>query len=461
MSSFDFDYFVVGAGSGGVRSSRVAAGLGARVAIAEDHRFGGTCVIRGCVPKKLLVYASHFREDIEDARGFGWTVGEPDFSWKTLIANKNAEISRLEGIYQRLLENAKVRTLRGRATLIDPHTVEIGGRRISAKYILVATGGWPVRPGIPGMEHAISSNEAFELADLPRRVLVVGGGYIAVEFAGIFRGLGADVMLSYRGEQILRGFDDDVRRHLSAELRKKGMQVRLQSDVKSISRNADGSLRVALHESGKHQEVEVDAVMYATGRLPNTANLGLDRVGIELTPEGAVVVDSFGKSSVDSIYAVGDVTHRYALTPVAIREGQCVANTLFGPRPIAVDHEFIPSAVFSQPPVGTVGLSEARALERYSEIEVYKADFRPMKHTLSGRDERTLVKLLVERESQRVVGAHMVGTDAPEVIQGIAIAVKAGLTKAQFDQTVGIHPTAAEEFVTLRDGKLVRRETGK
>ena len=460
MSSFDFDYFVIGAGSGGVRSSRIAAGLGARVAIAEDYRFGGTCVIRGCVPKKLLVYASHFREDLEDARGFGWTVGEPDFSWKTLIANKNAEISRLEGIYQRLLENAKVQTLRGRATLVDPHTVELGGKRISAKYILVATGGWPVRPNIPGIEHAITSNEAFELADLPRRVLVVGGGYIAVEFAGIFRGLGAEVTLSYRGEQLLRGFDDDVREHLSAELRKKGMHIRLKSNVTSIVRRGDDSLLVSVRESGNEETVEVDAVMYATGRLPNTEKLGLDRVGVELSPDGAVIVDSFGKSSVDSIYAVGDVTNRYALTPVAIREGQCVANTLFGPTPFAVDHEFIPSAVFSQPPIGTVGLSEARALERYPEIEVYKTDFRPMKHTLSGRDERTLMKLVVERDSQRVVGAHMVGRDAPEVIQGIAIAVKAGLTKAQFDQTVGIHPTAAEEFVTLRDAKLVRRETG-
>ena len=460
MSSFDFDYFVIGAGSGGVRSSRIAAGLGARVAIAEDYRFGGTCVIRGCVPKKLLVYASHFREDLEDARGYGWTVGEPDFSWKTLIANKNAEISRLEGIYQRLLENAKVQTLRGRATLVDPHTVELGGKRISAKYILVATGGWPVRPNIPGIEHAITSNEAFELADLPRRVLVVGGGYIAVEFAGIFRGLGAEVTLSYRGEQLLRGFDDDVREHLSAELRKKGMHIRLKSNVTSIVRRGDDSLLVSVRESGNEETVEVDAVMYATGRLPNTEKLGLDRIGVELSPDGAVIVDSFGKSSVDSIYAVGDVTHRYTLTPVAIREGQCVANTLFGPTPFAVDHEFIPSAVFSQPPIGTVGLSEARALERYPEIEVYKTDFRPMKHTLSGRDERTLMKLVVERDSQRVVGAHMVGPDAPEVIQGIAIAVKAGLTKAQFDQTVGIHPTAAEEFVTLRNAKLVRRETG-
>lgn len=460
MSSFDFDYFVIGAGSGGVRSSRVAAGLGARVAVAEDYRFGGTCVIRGCVPKKLLVYASHFREDMEDARGFGWTVAEPEFSWKSLIASKNAEISRLEGIYERLLENAKVTTLRGRATLLDPHTIDLAGRRISAKYILVATGGWPAKPDILGIDHAITSNEAFELQEMPKRVLVVGGGYIAVEFAGIFHGLGAKVTLSYRGEQILRGFDDDVRGHLSGELRKKGIHIRLRNDVTSIARNAGGTLSVSMRESGSEEEEQFDAVMYATGRLPNTANLGLEKVGVELTRDGAVIVDSFGKSSVDSIYAVGDVTHRYALTPVAIREGQCVANSLFGPTPVAVDHEFIPSAVFSQPPVGTVGLSEARALERYPEIEIYKTDFRPMKHTLSGRDERTLMKLVVDRGSQRVIGAHMVGADAPEIIQGIAIAVKAGLTKAQFDQTVGIHPTAAEEFVTLKDRKLVRREAG-
>ncbi len=457
MSQFDVDYFVIGAGSGGVRSSRIAAGLGARVAIAEDYRFGGTCVIRGCVPKKLLVYAAHFREDFEDARGFGWTVEAPGFSWQTLIANKDREIARLEGIYQRLLEDSKVQTLRGRATLLDPRTVEIGGRRMSAKYILIATGGWPVKPAIPGIEHAITSNEAFELPGLPRRVLVVGGGYIAVEFAGIFRGLGSQVTLSYRGEQILRGFDDDVRRHLSAELVRKGMRVRLRSDVLSIAKSADGSLAVRLRDAGREQTLAVDAVMYATGRLPNTVNLGLDRAGVELSKDGAVVVDAFGMSSVSSIYAVGDVTHRYALTPVAIREGQCVANTLFGPGPVAGDHEMIPTAVFSQPPVGTVGLSEQRALERYAEIEVYKADFRLLKHTLSGRDERAFIKLIVDRASQRVIGAHMVGADAPEIIQGIAIAVKAGLTKAQFDQTVGIHPTAAEEFVTLKDKTLVRR----
>lgn len=459
VSAFDFDYFVIGAGSGGVRSSRIAAGLGARVAIAEDYRFGGTCVIRGCVPKKLMVYASHFREEIEDAAGFGWTVTGADFSWKTLIANKDREISRLEGIYQKLLENAKVRTLRGRATVTGAHSVELGGQRITSKYILIATGGWPVKPEIPGIEHAITSNEAFELAELPRRVLVVGGGYIAVEFAGIFNGLGADVTLSYRGEQILRGFDDDVRGHLAQEIAKKGISVRIRSEVLSIGRNPDGSLSVAMRSNDSEDILEVDAVMYATGRHPNTRNLGLEKAGVALGKDGAVVVDEFGRSSVDSIFAVGDVTHRYALTPVAIREGQCVANTLFGAGPAAIDHELIPTAVFSQPPVGTVGLGESAALLRHPEIEVYKTSFRPMKHTLSGRDERTFMKLVVDAGSQKVVGAHMVGADAPEIIQGVAIAVKAGLTKAQFDQTVGIHPTAAEEFVTLRDKTVVRRQS--
>ena len=370
VSAFDFDYFVIGAGSGGVRSSRIAAGLGARVAIAEDYRFGGTCVIRGCVPKKLMVYASHFREEIEDAAGFGWTVTGADFSWKTLIANKDREISRLEGIYQKLLENAKVRTLRGRATVTGAHSVELDGQRITSKYILIATGGWPVKPEIPGIEHAITSNEAFELAELPRRVLVVGGGYIAVEFAGIFNGLGADVTLSYRGEQILRGFDDDVRGHLAQEIAKKGISVRIRSEVLSIGRNPDGSLSVAMRSNDSEDILEVDAVMYATGRHPNTRNLGLEKAGVALGKDGAVVVDEFGRSSVDSIFAVGDVTHRYALTPVAIREGQCVANTLFGAGPAAIDHELIPTAVFSQPPVGTVGLGESAALLRHPEIEV-------------------------------------------------------------------------------------------
>ncbi len=458
MPQFDYDLFVIGAGSGGVRASRIAAGFGARVAVAEHHRVGGTCVIRGCVPKKLLVYASHFHDDFQDAAGYGWTVGPSHFSWPTLIANKNREIVRLEGIYAKLLEGSKVTVLRGRATVMDGNTVEFDGRRITAANILVATGGWPNMPKIPGIEYCITSNEAFELAVQPRRVLMVGGGYIAVEFAGIFRGLGSEVTLSYRGEQILRGFDDDVRHHLAQEIGKKGIRIELRSTVQSVEKLEGGSLRVTLLTANGMRSVECDAVMYATGRLPATPGLGLDGAGVNLDKDGGVIVDEHGRSSVASIFAVGDVTNRIALTPVAIREGQAVATTLFGGgASVRVDHSDVPSAVFSQPPVGTVGLSESQALERHEEIHVYKADFRPMKATLSGRDERTMMKLVVDAASQRVLGAHMVGGDAPEIIQGIGIAVKAGLTKQQFDATVGIHPTAAEELVTLREKRVVRK----
>lgn len=458
MPQFDYDLFVIGAGSGGVRASRIAAGFGARVAVAEHHRVGGTCVIRGCVPKKLLVYASHFHDDFQDAAGYGWTVGPSHFSWPTLIANKNREIVRLEGIYAKLLEGSKVTVLRGRATVVDGNTVEFDGRRITAANILVATGGWPNMPKIPGIEYCITSNEAFELAVQPRRVVMVGGGYIAVEFAGIFRGLGSEVTLSYRGEQILRGFDDDVRHHLAQEIGKKGIRIELRSTVQSVEKLEGGSLRVTLLTANGMRSVECDAVMYATGRLPATPGLGLDGAGVNLDKDGGVIVDEHGRSSVASIFAVGDVTNRIALTPVAIREGQAVATTLFGGgASVRVDHSDVPSAVFSQPPVGTVGLSESQALERHEEIHVYKADFRPMKATLSGRDERTMMKLVVDAVSQRVLGAHMVGGDAPEIIQGIGIAVKAGLTKQQFDATVGIHPTAAEELVTMRDKRVVSK----
>ena len=458
MPQFDYDLFVIGAGSGGVRASRIAAGFGARVAVAEHHRVGGTCVIRGCVPKKLLVYASHFHDDFQDAAGYGWTVGPSHFSWPTLIANKNREIVRLEGIYAKLLEGSKVTVLRGRATVMDGNTVEFDGRRITAANILVATGGWPNMPKIPGIEYCITSNEAFELAVQPRRVLMVGGGYIAVEFAGIFRGLGSEVTLSYRGEQILRGFDDDVRHHLAQEIGKKGIRIELRSTIQSVEKLEGGSLRVTLLTADGMRSVECDAVMYATGRLPATPGLGLDGAGVNLDKDGGVIVDEHGRSSVASIFAVGDVTNRIALTPVAIREGQAVATTLFGGgASVRVDHSDVPSAVFSQPPVGTVGLSESQALERHEEIHVYKADFRPMKATLSGRDERTMMKLVVDAASQRVLGAHMVGGDAPEIIQGIGIAVKAGLTKQQFDATVGIHPTAAEELVTMRDKRVVSK----
>ena len=458
MPSFDYDLFVIGAGSGGVRASRIAASFGARVAVAEHYRVGGTCVIRGCVPKKLLVYASHFHEDFEDAAGYGWTVAGSSFSWPILIANKNREITRLEGIYAKLLENSKVAVLRGKASLIDSHTIELGDRRLTAHNILIATGGWPNMPPIPGIEHCITSNEAFELAVQPRRVLIVGGGYIAVEFAGIFRGLGSDVTLSYRGEQILRGFDIDVRSHLSQEIAKKGIKIELKSSVSSVQKLPDASLLVTLQTPQGERVIECDAVMYATGRRPATSSLGLEEVGVKLDGDGGVVVDEYGRTSVPGIFAVGDVTNRIALTPVAIREGQGVATTLFGGGdPVRIDHGDVPSAVFSQPPVGTVGMTESEALESHEEVEIYKADFRPMKATLSGRDERTMMKLIVDAKSKRVLGAHMVGGDAPEIIQGIGIAVKAGLTKPQFDATVGIHPTAAEELVTMREKRVARR----
>ena len=452
MTTYDYDFFVIGAGSGGVRASRMAASFGARVAVAEAYRAGGTCVIRGCVPKKLLVYAAHFHEDFEDARGYGWTVPAATFSWPELIAAKNREILRLEGIYEKLLANAGVTLMHGRARLADAHTVEIDGRRISARHILVATGGWPVKPEIPGAEFGITSNEAFELGEMPRRVLMVGGGYIAVEFAGIFRGLGAEVTLSYRGSEILRGFDDDVRRHLRAEMEAKGIRVLLRNEIASIQRHGAG---LRARTSDVDITFDCDAVMFATGRAPNTANLGLEAAGVQLDDKGAVLVDEYSRTSVENIHAVGDVTNRIQLTPVAIREGSALANTLFNNRPMSVAHNNVPSAVFSQPPIGTVGDTEEQAIAKYGRVEVYQASFRPLKHTLSGRAEKTFMKLLVEAKTQRVIGAHMVGADAPEIIQGIGIAVVAGLTKQQFDDTVGIHPTAAEEFVTMRE-KVVR-----
>ena len=450
MPEFDYDLFTIGAGSGGVRASRVAAGHGARVAIAEDHRVGGTCVIRGCVPKKLLTYAAHFAQDFEDAAGYGWTVGRPEFSWPAMKAAKDREIARLEGIYRNLLRQSGVAEVDGRAVVADPHTVEVAGRRITARHLLVATGGWPVRPAFPGAELCITSNEAFELPELPRRVLVIGGGYIAVEFAGIFRGLGATVTLAYRGEQVLRGFDDDVRAHLSIELVRHGIDLRLHATPESVERQADGTLRVMLRTASGIEPHEVDAVMLATGRAPATRGLGLEAAGVVLDADGGVVVDPFGATAVPSIHAVGDVTNRIALTPVAIREGAALAATLFGGRPTRVDHACVAHAVFSDPPVGAVGLTEGQARATLDAVTVYKASFRPLKATLSGREQKTLMKLVVDADTQRVLGAHMVGPDAPEIIQGIAIGVKAGLTKAQFDETVAIHPTAAEEFVTMR-----------
>jgi glutathione reductase (NADPH) len=455
LTRFDYDLFTIGAGSGGVRASRMAGQFGAKVAIAEKYRIGGTCVIRGCIPKKLLSYAAHYAEDLEDARGYGWTIDGASFSWPALIANKNREIARLSGVYAETLARAKVAAIEGTAKLLDAHTVAIGGRSVTAKNILIATGGWPGKPAIPGIEHAITSNEAFELPALPRRVLMVGCGYVAAEFAGIFNGLGAEVTLSYRGEQILRGFDDDVRRHLHDEMGKKGVRILLKSDVSRIARRADNSLEVSVIGL-PDGSLACDAVMVATGRTPNSARLGLAEAGVELDEEGGVVVDRYCRSSVANIYAVGDVTNRIALTPVAIREGAAVAMTLFGGAETPVDHDDVPSAVFSQPPVGTVGLTESKAMEKLGEVDIYKASFKPLRHTLSGRGELTLMKLVVDAGTQRVVGAHMVGADAPEIIQGIAMAVKARLTKAQLDATVGIHPTAAEEFLTLREKTVAR-----
>jgi glutathione reductase (NADPH) len=418
------------------------------VAIAESDRFGGTCVNVGCIPKKLFSYAAHFREDFEIARGFGWTVGEPSFDWQQLLANKDREILRLNGVYERVLSLAGVEILRGRATIRGPHEVEINGKQITAKHLLVATGSWPVVPPIPGSEHAITSNEAFQLERLPRRALVVGGGYIALEFASIFHGLGVQTTLSYRGTRLLRGFDAELGERIAEEMKAKGMNVHFGGEPIAISRLPDGSLEVA-YSDGPHQVT--DLVLFATGRKPNTANLGLEAAGVKLAGDGAVIVDKHSASSVESIHAIGDVTNRVNLTPVATAEAMWLARTLFRDEPTAIDHESIPTAVFSNPNLATVGLSEEQARERYGAIDVYKTSFRALKLTVTEKHERTFMKLVVEQAGQRVVGAHMIGPDAGEVIQGIAIAIKLGATKAQFDATIGIHPTAAEEFVTMRE----------
>jgi glutathione reductase (NADPH) len=446
VARYDFDLFVIGAGSGGVRASRMSASYGARVAVAEERYLGGTCVNVGCIPKKLLAYAAHYAEDFEDAAGFGWTVGRPRFDWAKLIANKDREIARLNAVYGKLLDEAGVRRIEGRARLVDSHTVEVGGERHTAQNVLIATGGWPARPDFPGSELAITSNEAFHLPELPRRVVVIGGGYIAVEFAGIFAGLGAQTTQLYRGELFLRGFDDDVRRVLADEMRKKGVDLRFQSQVERIDKRRS-ALRVKLAGG---DELDADTVLSATGRAPNTAGLGLEECGVLLDESGAIRVDAYSRTNLPSVWAIGDVTNRLNLTPVAIHEAMALAATLFANRPSMPDHADVPTAVFSQPSVGTVGLTEAAARARYGEIDVYRTAFRPLRHTLSGRDEKTMMKLVVERGGQRVVGAHMVGPDAGEILQGVAIAVKCRATKAQFDATIGIHPTAAEEFVTMR-----------
>jgi len=446
MDNHDFDLFVLGAGSGGVRAARMAAGHGARVGICEASRVGGTCVIRGCVPKKLLVYAAHFAEDFEDARGYGWDLGPVKFSWPNLIRAKDQEIDRLNQIYLKLLSDAGVTLFQAHGSFIDPHHLQIGEQVVSAEQILIATGGHPWVPEIPGIEHAITSDEAFHLEELPARVAVVGGGYIACEFAGIFNGLGSQVFQLYRGDALLRGFDHDVRRVVGDEMRKKGVELMLETTVESI-RKLEHGLELVLADGGT---LEVDQVMYATGRVPNVRGLGMDASGVDVRATGQIVVDEFSQTNVDHIYAVGDVTSRVNLTPVAIYEGHAFADTVFGGLTRPVSHDFVPSAVFSQPPVGTVGFSEEDARVHHGEIDIYRSEFRPMKHTLSGRDEKTLMKLIVDRATQAVIGIHIVGMDAPEIVQGYAIAVKSGLTKERFDCTIGIHPTAAEELVTMR-----------
>ncbi|MGQ0671871.1 MAG: glutathione-disulfide reductase, partial [Hyphomicrobium sp.] len=446
MSSFDFDLFVIGAGSGGVRAARVAAAHGARVAIAEEDRFGGTCVIRGCVPKKLLVYASRFRDEFEDAAGFGWSVGETRFDWPRLIAAKDREIARLEAVYRGLLHKSGVRIFETRATLRAPHEVmlETEGYHVRARHILIATGGRPVKPDIPGAELAITSNEAFDLDALPASIAIVGGGYIAVEFACIFAGLGVEVTLLYRGVKILRGFDDDLCDGLTEAMRVRGIDVRTAVDVTAIAPSGDG-YAATLSTGGA---LQTGLVMFATGRHPHTAGLGLEGAEVAVGPKGEIVVDAFSKSSVEGIHAVGDVTDRVNLTPVAIREGHALADTLFAGRPTAVDHSLIPTAVFTTPEVGTAGLSEVDARAAFGTVDIYKTRFRPMRNTLSGRDERMLMKLVVDAASGRVLGCHVLGPDAAEIVQMAAIALSMGATKTQFDATLALHPSAAEELVT-------------
>jgi glutathione reductase (NADPH) len=448
MARYDFDMITIGAGSGGVASSRRAGSYGARVAIIEESRIGGTCVLRGCVPKKLLVYGAQFADAFADAAGFGWSVTPPKFDWPSLIAAKNKELDRLEQIYINMLKNSGVEIIEGRGVLVDPHTIEVAGRRYTAENILVATGGHPTVPNIPGIEHVISSNEALDLPSLPRKIVIVGGGYIAVEFAGIFRGFGSEVVELIRREELLYGFDDDLRVALAQEMRGRGIEIHARTQVARIEKAPREGYSVF---TAIGQEISADLVMYATGRGPNTRGLGLEAIGVKANEKGAVLVDEWQKTSLPNIYAVGDVTDRLNLTPVAIAEGRAIAETVFNDNPIRMDHKDVPTAVFSQPPIGTVGMTEEHAQTILGKVDVYTTRFRPMKGTLSGRDERIFMKLVVDPATDRVLGCHMVGPDAPEIIQGLAIAIKCGATKKQFDATVGIHPSAAEEFVTMRD----------
>ncbi|WP_313739708.1 glutathione-disulfide reductase [Pseudomonas sp.] len=446
--AYDFDLFVIGAGSGGVRAARFAAGFGAKVAVAESRYLGGTCVNVGCVPKKLLVYGAHVADELEQAAGYGWSLEEGHFDWGTLIGNKNREIERLNGIYHRLLVDSGVTLLQGHARLTGAHEVEVDGQRYSAERILIAVGGWPQVPDIPGKELAITSNEAFYLKQLPKRMLVVGGGYIAVEFAGIFQGLGSATTLLYRGDLFLRGFDGSVRNHLKEELEKRGLDLQFNSDIRRIDKLDDGSLKATLKDG---RELIADCVFYATGRRPMLDGLGLENTGVELDGRGYVRVDEHYQTTEPSILAIGDVIGRVQLTPVALAEGMAVARRLFKPEQFRpVDYQNIPTAVFSQPPIGTVGLSEEQALEAGHKVHIFESRFKPMKLTLTQSQEKTLMKLVVDAETDRVLGCHMVGPDAGEIVQGLGIALKAGATKQQFDETIGVHPTSAEEFVTMR-----------
>ncbi|MFT3966083.1 MAG: glutathione-disulfide reductase [Sphingobium sp.] len=448
MSDYDFDLFVIGAGSGGVRASRVSSSYGARVAVAEEYRVGGTCVIRGCVPKKLLVYGAHFAEDLHDARRFGWNVPECDFDWPRLRDNVLAEVDRLNGLYTETLDKNKVTIFHERATIEGPHEVRLaGGRRVTADRILIATGAWPVVPEIEGAEHGITSNDVFHLETLPRRIVIAGGGYIANEFAGIFHEFGSQVTVVNRSDQILRGYDEQIRDRLLQISLGKGIVYRFNAPFQRIEKQEDGSLHVHLDGC---DPIECDAVLFATGRRPNVAGLGLEKAGVALDETGAIKVDGESRTSVDNIYAVGDVTDRIQLTPVAIREGQAFADSVFGNKPTSVDYSCVPSAVFSHPPIAGVGLTEAQAREQLGSVKVYSSDFRAMKNVLAGRNERSLYKLVCDAETGKVVGIHMIGPDAPEILQAAAIAVKAGLSKADFDATVALHPSMAEELVLMR-----------
>jgi glutathione reductase (NADPH) len=450
--AFDYDLFVIGAGSGGVRASRIAAGYGARVGVCEDYRVGGTCVIRGCVPKKLLVYGSKFSHEFEDAPAFGWVLGDVHHSWATLRDNVQKEVDRLNGVYIRLLEGAGVKIHIGRGRLLDRHTIGIGEQTFTADKILVASGGRPEIPAIAGREFAITSNEAFHIPDpLPKRITIVGGGYIAVEFAGIFNGLGVEVDLVIRRDRVLRGFDEECRTFVQEALKASGIRIRSETQIARIEAT-NGKAPYRLHTPGE-SVFETDLVMYATGRVPNTSGMGLEKAGVQLDKAAAVAVDEWSRSTAENVWAVGDVTDRMALTPVALMEGHCFADTVFGAKPRKPDHRNVPSAVFCQPELANVGLTEEEARRTLGELRVFTSTFTPMKYTLSGRRQRTFMKLIVEAATDRVVGVHMVGDDAAELVQGLAVAVKAGATKAQFDATVGIHPTAGEEFVTMRTAR--------